>query len=215
MVRTNQPFVQRMALIWHDWFATSNNEVENQRLMLDQYELFVRAGRGSFEQLVREVTMDPAMCVFLNTTENRRGAINENYGRELMELFTLGADRGAYTETEVRELARSLSGWTRSYTDGIGYHSFRFDPNRWDTGNKTVFGQTRPLQLGGRLSHVRPPPAARLVLRRQALELLRGGSAAGRRGGAPGEPSTSSPAARSCRWSGRSCATRCSTRGRA
>ena len=142
MVRTNQPFVQRMALIWHDWFATSNNEVENQRLMLDQYELFVRAGRGSFEQLVREVTMDPAMCVFLNTTENRRGAINENYGRELMELFTLGADRGAYTETEVRELARSLSGWTRSYTDGIGYHSFRFDPNRWDTGNKTVFGQT-------------------------------------------------------------------------
>ena len=138
MVRTNQPFVQRMALIWHDWFATSNNEVENQRLMLDQYELFVRAGRGSFEQLVREVTMDPAMCVFLNTTENRRGAINENYGRELMELFTLGADRGAYTETEVREVARSLSGWTRSYTDGIGYHSFRFDPNRWDTGNKTV-----------------------------------------------------------------------------
>ena len=114
MVRTNQPFVQRMALIWHDWFATSNNEVENQRLMLDQYELFVRAGRGSFEQLVREVTMDPAMCVFLNSHENRRGAINENYGRELMELFTLGADRGAYTETDVRELARSLSGWTRS-----------------------------------------------------------------------------------------------------
>ena len=136
-------FVQRMALIWHDWFATSNNEVGSQRLMLRQYELFRGpAGRGSFEQLVREVTMDPAMCIWLNTTDNRRGAINENYGRELMELFTLGADRGAYTETDVRELARALSGWTRSYTDGIGYHSFRFDPGRWDTGAKTVFGRS-------------------------------------------------------------------------
>jgi uncharacterized protein (DUF1800 family) len=142
MVRTNQPFVQRMALIWHDWFATSNNEVGSQRMMLDQYELFRRAGRGSFEQLVRQVTTDPAMLSWLNGTSNRRGAINENYARELMELFTLGADRGAYTETDVRELARSLSGWRRDYVDGIGYTNFRFDPARWDNGSKTVFGHT-------------------------------------------------------------------------
>ena len=142
MVRSNQPFVQRMALIWHDWFATSNNEVGNQRMMLDQYELFRRAGRGSFEGLVREVTTDPAMLSWLNGTSNRRGAINENYARELMELFTLGADRGAYSETDVRELARSLSGWRRDYVEGIGYTNFRFDPNRWDTGQKTVFGRT-------------------------------------------------------------------------
>ncbi len=72
-----------------------------------------------------------------------------------------------------------------------------------------------PLQLGGRLSHVRPPPAARVVLRRQALELLRGGSAAGRRGGAPGDLLRPVRPPGHCRWSGRSCATRCSTRGRA
>ena len=85
---------------------------------------------------MREVTTDLAMLTWLNGTSNRRGAINENYARELMELFTLGADRGAYTETDVRELARSLSGWRRDYVEGIGYTNFRFDPGRWDNGSR-------------------------------------------------------------------------------
>lgn len=142
MVRTDQPLVQRLALIWHDWFATSNDGVGNTRFMLDQYELFRAIGRGSFGELVRRVTIDPAMMIWLNATENRKGAINENYGRELMELFTLGADRGAYTETDVRQLARSLSGWRVDWVEGIGYTNFRWDAKRWDNGQKTVFGQT-------------------------------------------------------------------------
>jgi hypothetical protein len=142
MVRTNQPLVERMALIWHDWFATSDNGVGSQRMMLQQYELFRTYGRGSFEDLLRRVTIDPAMLTWLNGIENRRNAINENYARELMELFTLGADRGAYTEQDVRQLARALSGWRADWVEGIGLTNFRFDQSRWDSGQKAVFGKT-------------------------------------------------------------------------
>jgi hypothetical protein len=142
MVRTTQPLVQRMALIWHDWFATSNDGVGNTRMMLDQYELFRTQGRGSFQDLLRAVTIDHAMLLWLNGIDNRKGAINENYGREVMELFTLGADRGAYTETDVRQLARAFSGWRADWVDPTGWENFRFDPKRWDNGQKTVFGQT-------------------------------------------------------------------------
>ena len=140
MVRTSQPFVERMALIWHDWFATSNAEVGSQRQMLAQCELFRTYGRGSFLELVGRVTQDPAMIVWLNQNQNRVGRVNENYARELMELFTLGADRGAYTETDVRELARALSGWTNSFSSELGNYNFRYDPARHDDGTKTVFG---------------------------------------------------------------------------
>jgi hypothetical protein len=88
------------------------------------------------------MTIDPAMLVFLNGIDNRRRAVNENYARELMELFTLGADRGAYTETDVRELARSLTGWRADWTAEAGLHNFRFDATRWDTDSKIVFGRT-------------------------------------------------------------------------
>jgi Protein of unknown function (DUF1800) len=142
MVRTNQPLVQRMTLVWHDWFATSNAGVGQQNLMLGQNELFRRYALGSFDGLVHDVTADPAMIVWLNLDQNRRNSINENYARELMELFTLGADRGAYTETDVRELARALTGWDNDWSAELGYHNFRFVPSRFDNTNKTVFGQT-------------------------------------------------------------------------
>ena len=142
MVRTNQPFVQRMALIWHDWFATSSAGVDSQKLMLQQYELFRQKGRGSFETLLREVTQNGAMILWLNANENRNRRINENYAREVMELFTLGADRGAYTETDVRELARSLSGWVADWTAELGWYQFRWVQSEWDPNPKTVFGRT-------------------------------------------------------------------------
>ena len=142
MVRTNHPLVQRMTLVWHDWFATSNDGVGQQNLMLAQNELFRRHALGSFDTLVHDVTADPAMIVWLNLDQNTRWAPNENYARELMELFTLGADRGAYSEDDVRELARALTGWDSDWADGIGYHNFRFVQSRHDATNKTVFGQT-------------------------------------------------------------------------
>ena len=82
------------------------------------------------------------MILWLNLNENSRWSPNENYARELMELFTLGADRGAYTEQDVRELARALTGWRNDWSSELGSHNFRYDPARHDDGAKTVFGRT-------------------------------------------------------------------------
>jgi uncharacterized protein (DUF1800 family) len=142
MVRTNQPLAERMTLVWHDWFATSLDGVSQQRLMLDQNALFRRSAFGSFHALVREVTANPAMILWLNLGENSRYNPNENYARELMELFTLGADRGAYTEGDVRQLAKALTGWRYTWTSQLGSHNFRYDATRHDPGLKTIFGKT-------------------------------------------------------------------------
>jgi uncharacterized protein DUF1800 len=142
MVRTSQPLVQRMTLIWHDWFSTSQDGVGQQSLMLGQNMLFHTHALGSFGQLVHDVTIDPAMLIWLNGTENRRNRPNENYARELMELFTLGADRGAYTENDVRQLARALTGWRNDWSAELGNYNFRFHAPWFDNTNKTVFGQT-------------------------------------------------------------------------
>ena len=140
MLRSDQPLVERMTLVFHDWFSTSNDGVGDTRLMFGQTKLFRDGGLGNFGALVKAVTTDPAMLIWLSGLDNSRYGINENYGRELMELFTLGADRGAYTETDVREIARALSGWTADWDDG--WQNFRFAPSRHDKGTKTVFGQT-------------------------------------------------------------------------
>ena len=110
MVRTSRPLVERMTLIWHDWFATSNVTVGSQKLMLQQNDLFRHIGLGSFEGLAMRVTINPAMLLYLNGLNSIKGSPNENYGREMMELFTLGHGSG-YTETDVREQARALTGW--------------------------------------------------------------------------------------------------------
>ena len=141
MVRTNAPMIERMAFIWHDWFATSNQGVTSQRLMLNQNELFRGNALGSFHDILLDVTQDPAMLVWLNGNQNVKGNPNENYGREMMELFTLGANRGAYTETDVRENARALTGWQGSVV-AQQPTAFTFNPARHDTGNKTIFNQT-------------------------------------------------------------------------
>ena len=139
MVRTSRPLVERMTLVWHDWFATSNAGVGNQALMLRQNDLFRYHALGQFDRLLLDVTKDPAMLVWLNGTDNRKGAPNENYAREMMELFTVGADRGAYTERDVREQARSLTGWQNAWRRGTGLYNFHFDPKLHDDGTKTVF----------------------------------------------------------------------------
>jgi uncharacterized protein (DUF1800 family) len=142
MVRSNQPLVERMALIFHDWFATSLANVSKQQQMIDQSNLFRSHCFGSFLDLFRAVTIDPAMLQWLNGNENYKWAPNENYGREMMELFSLGADRGAYTEDDIREQARALTGWRNDWSGEQGAYNFRFDPNWHDYGNKTVFGRT-------------------------------------------------------------------------
>jgi hypothetical protein len=94
MVRSDQQLVERMTFIWHDWFANSNEQVDSQQLMLDQNGLFREKALGSFYDLFLAVTANPAMLVFLDGIDNEKGDSNENYAREMMELFSLGADRG-------------------------------------------------------------------------------------------------------------------------
>lgn len=142
MVRSDQPLVERLTLIFHDWFATSNDKVDSQRQMIAQNNLIRGLALGKFPVLFREITKDPAMLVWLDGTSNALGSPNENYGREMMELFSLGADRGAYTETDVREQARALTGWTNDYGDPAGNYNFRFDPTLHDADPKTIFGRT-------------------------------------------------------------------------
>jgi uncharacterized protein (DUF1800 family) len=140
MVRTNRPLTERMTLIWHDWFATSNSGVGSQTLMLRQNRVFRRYSLDSFERMLLAVTRDPAMLLWLNGTDNQKGSPNENYARELMELFTLGAGRG-YTERDVREQARALTGFENDWQRGVGPTNFRFERDRHDAGVKRIFGK--------------------------------------------------------------------------
>jgi uncharacterized protein (DUF1800 family) len=140
MVRTNRPLVERMTLVWHDWFATNADEIGSMRLMIGQNKLFRRRALGSFEKLLLDVTRDPAMLVWLSGSKNTKGAPNENYARELMELFTIGVGRG-YTERDVREQSRALTGFTNDWDENLGLVNFRFETERHDTGIKRVFGK--------------------------------------------------------------------------
>ncbi len=141
MVRSRHQLVERLALVFHDWWATRRDGVSTNAEMLAQTNIFRAHGLGSFRAMTRAVTTDPAMLQFLDGMSNRRGAVNENYARELMELFTLGADRGAYTEEDVRELARALTGWRADYSNG--WVNWRWDEdNRWDFKTKTIFGKS-------------------------------------------------------------------------
>jgi uncharacterized protein (DUF1800 family) len=139
MVRTEAPLVERMTLVWHDWFATSKSVVD-ARWMLRQNELLRREALGNFRTLAREITKDPAMLAWLNGIENTREEPNENYARELQELFTLGAGRG-YDERDVREMSRALTGWRADWYDGVGLTNFHFDRAEYDRRAKRIYGR--------------------------------------------------------------------------
>jgi Protein of unknown function (DUF1800) len=138
MVRSDQPLVERMTFIFHDWFANSNEKVNSQRMMLEQNELFRSRCFGSFHDLFLAVTANPAMLVFLDGIYNEKHNPNENYAREMMELFSLGADRGAYTQEDVKEMGRVLTGWTAEWSPNEGLHEFEFDTARHDKTEKTL-----------------------------------------------------------------------------
>lgn len=138
MVRSDQPFVERMTLVWHDWFATSR-DTSDGNLMLRQNATLRKHARGSFRSLLAAVTSDPAMLLWLSGAFNTKWSPNENYARELMELFTLGAG-ASYTERDVREHARALTGWQRTST-GSGSGRFRYVRAAHDTGRKRIFGR--------------------------------------------------------------------------
>jgi uncharacterized protein (DUF1800 family) len=128
------PLREKLTLFWHNHFATSNAKVQNVGFMLGQYQLMQRHSQGSFRSLLLEMSKDPAMMVWLDTRLSKKGKPNENYAREVMELFSLGI--GQYTEQDIREAARAFTGW--DIADGKAV----FQPNQHDDGQKTVLGQT-------------------------------------------------------------------------
>ena len=133
MARTTRPLQERLTLFWHNHFATGANKVENAAFMNRQIALFRRFAAGNFRSLLLEVSRDPAMLIWLDGRFNRKGRPNENYGREVMELFTLGI--GNYTERDVKEVARAFTGWT------LKEGTFAFEPGQHDGGEKTILGK--------------------------------------------------------------------------
>ncbi len=135
MLVTRRPLQERMALFWHNHFATSASKVNDGRLMLMQIQLFQRLGVGNFQTLVLEVARDPAMLVWLDGFRNVKGKPNENFARELLELFTMGI--GNYTEQDIKEAARAFTGWTFSRVTG----AFVFNRVQHDEGEKVFLGK--------------------------------------------------------------------------
>lgn len=135
MVDTARPLQEKMVLFWHGFLTSALSKVNNPAWMLQQNRLFRSHALGNFRELLLDVSKDPAMLVWLDGRGSRKEHPNENYARELMELFTLG--EGHYTEQDVREAARAFTGWMLGREGEV-----RFNPGAHDGGEKTVLGRT-------------------------------------------------------------------------
>jgi uncharacterized protein (DUF1800 family) len=154
MVTTKCPLEEKMALFWHGLFATGYAKLNQARALLNQIDMFRRYGLGRFDTLLVELSKDPAMLIWLDNNTNHKSAINENYGRELLELFSMGI--GNYSEQDIKECARAFTGWTlgnaeymtvRASKDSIwpygriAWH-FEYRAEDHDDGEKTFLGET-------------------------------------------------------------------------
>ena len=135
MVLTDSPLREKLTFFWHGHFATSVEKVNEAAFMLSQNEIFRALGGGRFEALTQAVAKDPAMMIFLDSNQNRKGSPNENFARELMELFTIGI--GSYTDADVREVARAFTGWRINRTTG----EFSVLKGQHDAGQKSILGR--------------------------------------------------------------------------
>lgn len=133
MLASGEPLVEKLTLLWHNHFATSYAKVQSVELMARQNDLLRRRAIGRFDLLLHEMARDPAMVTWLDGAANRKRSPNENFARELMELFSLGVD-GGYTETDVVEAARAFTGWH------VREGAFWFDASQHDRGEKEVLG---------------------------------------------------------------------------
>lgn len=136
MAVAENPLVEKMTFFWHGLFATSIDKVNEATFMVAQNEVFRRNALGRFEPLVQEVAKDAAMMFWLDSNQNRKGSPNENFARELMELFTIGI--GSYTDADVKEAARAFTGWRSNRRTGV----YSFAAGQADRNPKTILGQT-------------------------------------------------------------------------
>ena len=134
MAYTSRPLQEKMTLFWHGILTSSFKLAGKGPRMLAQNRLYRKKGMGRYDELLKAVSRDPAMMIYLDSRTNKKSAPNENYSRELMELFTLGV--GNYTEDDVRESARAFTGWQLRRSE------FYLNPRQHDTGSKTFLGRT-------------------------------------------------------------------------
>ncbi len=154
MISTANPLTEKIPLLWHSIFATGVPKVINGRVLFDQINMLRKYGTGRLDDLLLQLSRDPAMIVWLDNQENHKDAMNENWGRELLELFSMGV--GNYTEEDVKECARAFTGWTIGNTEymmvrakrdsdwpygRIAYH-FQYREDDHDTSERTFLGQT-------------------------------------------------------------------------
>lgn len=137
MLYSGDPLTERMTLMWHNHFATSNLKIANVAMMKRQNDLLRQHALGKFGDLLRAVIKDAAMMVWLDANANRKGKPNENLARELMELFTLGV--GHYSETDVKEVARALTGWTVRVGDFVNVAAYHDDETKQVLGEQGDF----------------------------------------------------------------------------
>lgn len=154
MITTQNPLEEKVTLFWHSLFATGYSKLNQARVLLNQIDMFRAHGMGTFNNILVELSKDPAMIIWLDNIENHNGAINENYGRELLELFSMGI--GNYDENDIKECSRAFTGWTlgnaeymamRASKDSIWPYSriawhYNYRENDHDTGEKTFLGET-------------------------------------------------------------------------
>ena len=145
MVNTQRPLEEKLALFWHQLFATGNSKVDNPPEITQQIAMFRRQALGSFRDLLVELAKNPAMIWWLDNNGNHNGAINENWGRELLELFSMGV--GNYSEDDIKEASRAFTGWTiepKIPRNPLGrfYWNFEYRPEDHDDGEKNFLGHT-------------------------------------------------------------------------
>ena len=154
MINSPRPLEEKIALFWHGLFATAYGKLNHAKAVVNQTNTFRRHGLGSFRNLLSELSRDPAMIFWLDNKDNHKDAPNENYGRELLELFSMGI--GTYTEADVKAAARAFTGWTianqdymsvRASRDSIWPHGrldwqFVYRPEDHDDSEKTFLNQT-------------------------------------------------------------------------
>ena len=145
LVHTRRPLQEKVALFWHQVFATGHSKVESAKELIHQIEMFREHGMGNYRDLLIRLAQNPAMIFWLDNNENHKRAPNENWGRELLELFSMGA--GNYTEKDVLECSRAFTGWTMG--NKIPFHpwgpflwQFEYHTEDHDSGEKTFLGQT-------------------------------------------------------------------------
>jgi len=145
MINTSRPLVEKMALFWHHLLATGSGKIGHYTSSTGQIELFRRVGMTDLRTVLTEVSKDPAMIYWLDNNENLKGEPNENYGRELLELFSMGA--GNYTEDDIKNASRAFTGWTFTqpipiYPQGWYPSAFVYREDAHDDSSKTFLGET-------------------------------------------------------------------------